>query len=174
MPIISKVFEKYIGYVLEPYFVFHDNQFEFVSNGGCGRALFAFKNVVDYFTDRNSKVFCCSLDISKAFDGINHFALLRSMYNKDILTNIIKIFANWWCKLNDTVLWKGKLSAPFLIGSSILQGSLLGGKFFNLMMDSVLQLLHKCGLGCHVGNVFASAMTYADDSILLSPSLIYM
>ena len=30
MPIISKVFEKFIGYVLEPYFVFHDNQFGFV------------------------------------------------------------------------------------------------------------------------------------------------
>ena len=56
MPIISKVFEKCIDYVLEPYFVFHDNQFGFVSNGGCGRALFAFKNVVDYFTDRNSSV----------------------------------------------------------------------------------------------------------------------
>ena len=153
MPIISKVFEKYIGYVLKPYFVFHDNQFGFGSNEGCGRALFEFKNVVDYFTGCNSKVFCCSLDISKAFDRINHFALLRSIYNKGIPTNIIKIFANWWCKLNDTVPWKGKLSVPFPIGSGILQGSLLGGNFFKLMMDSVLQILHKCGLRCHVGNV---------------------
>ena len=95
MPNISKVFEIYIGYVLEPYFVFHDNQFGFVSNGGSGRVLFAFKNEVNYFTDRNSKVFCCSLDISKACDRINHFALLRSMYNKGIPTNIIKTFANW-------------------------------------------------------------------------------
>ena len=104
MPTISKVFQKCIGYFSEPYFVFHNNQFGFVSNRGCGRALFVFKNVVDYFTDRNSKVFCCSLDISKAFDRINRFALLRSMFNKGISTDIIKIFANWWCKLNDTVL----------------------------------------------------------------------
>ena len=95
MLIINKVFEKCIGYVLEPYFVFHDNQFGFVSNGGCGRALFAFKNVVDYFTDRKSKMFCCSLGISKAFDRINHFALLRSMFKKGIPTNINKIFAYW-------------------------------------------------------------------------------
>ena len=74
----------------------------------------------------------------------------------------------------DTKLWKGKLSVPFSIGSGILQGSLLGGKFFNLMMDSVLQLLHKCGLGCHAGNVFAGALAYADDLILLSPSLVCM
>ena len=91
------------------------------------------------------------------------------MYNKGIPTNIIKISANWWCKLNDIVLWKGKLSASFPIGSGILQGSLLGGKFFNLMINFVLQLLHKCGLGCHVGNVFADALPYADDLILLSP-----
>ena len=42
------------------------------------------------------------------------------------------------------------------------------------MMDSVLQLLYKCGLGCHVGNVFAGALAYADDLILLSPSLVCM
>ena len=90
MPIISKVFKKCIGYVLEPYFMFHDNQFGFGSNGGCGRTLLAFKNVVDYFMDCNSKVFCNSLDISKAFGRINPFALSRSMYNKSIPTNIIK------------------------------------------------------------------------------------
>ena len=92
-----------------------------------------------------SKVLCCSLDISKAFNRIYHFALLRSMYNKGIPTNIIKIFANWWCKFNGTVLWKEKLlSAPFPIGSGILQGCLLDDNFFNLMMNSVMLLLHKC------------------------------
>ena len=37
------MFDKCIGYVLKPYFAFLDNQFEFVSNGGYGRALFAFQ-----------------------------------------------------------------------------------------------------------------------------------
>ena len=41
-------------------------------------------------------------------------------------------------------------------------------------MDSVLQLLNKCGLGCHIGNVFAGILAYADDLILLSSSLICM
>ena len=72
------------------------------------------------------------------------------------------------------MLWKDKLAASFPIGSCILQGSLLGGKFCNLMDDSVLQLLRKFGLGCHVGNVFVGALIYADDLTLLSPSLIYM
>ena len=69
---IGKVFEKCFANIIEPYFVFHENQFGFVQNG---RALFAFRNVVGYFRERRSKVLCCSLDISEAFNRINNLAL---------------------------------------------------------------------------------------------------
>jgi hypothetical protein len=42
MPVMIKVYERSIANVIEPFFKFHDNQFGFVSNGGCAKALFAF------------------------------------------------------------------------------------------------------------------------------------
>ena len=37
-------------------------------------------------------------------------------------------------------------------------------------MDNLLSRLRKSGVGCHVGGVFAGAVGYADDLLLLSPS----
>ena len=53
------------------------------------------------------------------------------------------MFSNWWKKLYDKVLWRGGLSDSFAVGSGVSQGSILGGKFFNLMMDCVLKSCNK-------------------------------
>ena len=58
MPVKSKIFEKCIVYIIEPYFKFSDNQYGFVNNGGCGKALFTYRHVVNYFRDRGSYVYC--------------------------------------------------------------------------------------------------------------------
>ena len=50
-------------------------QFGFVPNKCCQKALFTLETVVNYFTDRDSPVYVASLDVSKAFDRVNHFAL---------------------------------------------------------------------------------------------------
>ena len=65
-------------------------------------------------------------------------------------------------------------SEAFSVDSGFPQGNLLGGKFFNLLMDRVLNKLQEKGLGCHVDTIFAEADVYVDDLILLSPSLIGM
>ena len=47
----------------------------------------------------------------------------------------------------------------------------MGGKFFNLLMDRVLNTLQEKGLGCHIDTIIAGA-AYIDNLILLLPSLI--
>ena len=42
MPVKYKVFEKCIANIIEPYFVFRENKFGLVKNGGCGRAFICF------------------------------------------------------------------------------------------------------------------------------------
>ena len=63
-------------------------------------------------------------------------------------------------------------SSLFDIKSGVLQSSLRGTKFYNLIMDKLLKLLHDGELGCHVGGVFVGAVAYADDIILLSSSCV--
>lgn len=172
VPIMAKIFESCIANIIETNLVSHTNQFGFVKNGGCGKALFTFRNIVRYFRNNNSNVFICSLDLTKAFDKINHVALLNLMVNKGINAKIVKTYADWFCKMCAKVNWNNCTSAAFSISSGVAQGSLLGGKFFNLVMDTVLHEMQEKRLGCHIDNVFAGAVAYADDLVLMSPSLV--
>jgi hypothetical protein len=56
------------------------------------------------------------------------------------------------------------------VKSGVLQGSLLGIKFCNLVMDKLLNILQNSNLGCRLGGVFLGAVAYADDVILMSAS----
>ena len=51
---------------------------------------------------------------------------------------MVRVFADWFDKLCGIIKYNSELSSVFLIGSGVPQGSLLGGKLFNLTIDSVL------------------------------------
>ena len=81
--------EEYI----EPYFVFHLNQYRFVANGVCKRALFTFSKTVDYFLNNRNNVYIYSLNACKAFDRVNYFALFAAMLQRDCMPkNLINTF----------------------------------------------------------------------------------
>ena len=56
VPEISKIFEKCTANIIEPYFKFSDNQYGFANNGGCGKVLFTFRYVLNYFRDHGRNV----------------------------------------------------------------------------------------------------------------------
>src|SRR5438132_12146302 len=71
-PIISKVFEHSILFLFGKYLKSNDRQFGFKKNVGCANAIFCVRNVFDNFVENDSTVNMCCLDISKAFDRVNH------------------------------------------------------------------------------------------------------
>ena len=76
--------------------------------------------------------------------------------------------------MKSSVSWGNECSQFSNVLSGIQQGSLLGPKFFNLVMDKLLELLENNKLGCHVGGEFAGAFAYADDLIVLSSSVMQL
>ena len=96
---MPEIFEKCLVSRQDPFFKFHDNQYVFVLDGGCDKALFAFHAVVSNFWQGGSNLFVCTLGMVKALDRINHFAMFHFMKNKFIPLYLIKIFAVWFCKL---------------------------------------------------------------------------
>ena len=81
-PVISKTFEHCVLLLYNRYFETSERQFGYKSKVGCTGAIFAVRKVIEHFTDNDSTVNICCLDISKAFDRINHNALFLKLMHR--------------------------------------------------------------------------------------------
>ena len=78
MPIISKLFERILLNILQPYLVTCNSRFGFLKGYSCSHAIYSVKKTIDNFCKLNANVNLCTLDISKAFDKVNH----TNLFNK--------------------------------------------------------------------------------------------
>ena len=95
-PIVSKIMEKGILENFESYFHTSDSQFGFKRKLNCSHALFSVRTTVDYYTSNDSDVIICLLDISKAFDKVNRYALFTKLIDRKVPANIIQLLFIWY------------------------------------------------------------------------------
>ena len=93
---LSKVFEMCILELYGDYFVTSDLQFGFKKRLGCSHALYTVKSVVQHFTSGSSTVNLCALDMSKAFDKLNHYALFIKLMVRGIPLAIFNVLIYWY------------------------------------------------------------------------------
>ena len=78
-PVISKLFELILLKVCNCYLSSDELQFGFKSGLGCSEAIFTLRSTIDYFNANGSTVYVAALDISKAYDKVNHYKLFSSL-----------------------------------------------------------------------------------------------
>ena len=66
---------------------------------------------------------------------------------------------------------KACLSDISKISNGVKQGAVLSPVLFTDYINKLLTRLRESGVGCHIYGVFAGAFWYADDIVLLAPSL---
>ena len=67
--------------------------------------------------------------------------------------------------------WNQIKSEEFLVNNGVKQGGVISPVLFCIYMDDLLKELHDSGVGCHIGPYFFGSLCYADDIILLNPTL---
>ena len=65
-------------------FVTSDLQFGFKKGLGCSHALNTVRSNVQHYTAGNSTVNSCALDMAKAFDKVNHYALFIKLLDHNV------------------------------------------------------------------------------------------
>jgi len=170
-PIISKLFEKVILKQFTSLFITSDHQFGFKHNSSCTDAIYCVRNVIEHFISDGSTVNVCTLDLSKAFDRMNHYVLLAKLMDRNIPLALLCIFEKWFSISITCIKWQNCFSGFFELRAGVRQGGVLSPLLFAIFIDNIVQSVRSASAGCYMSCVCCSIFLYADDILLISPSV---
>lgn len=158
---IALILEKHIFQVMQTFIDAHNllsaNQYGFTSGRGTKLAL---DELTDFLNNAlESSEFACALflDVSKAFDSVNHDVLLCKLHSYGFRGPFLSLLKNYLHRRSQVVVIGNIKSRPTQLSRGVPQGSVLAPLLFNLYVNDLAQSILHC-------RVFQ----YADDTLLVS------
>ena len=148
-----------------------DLQFGYKSESSTVMCITMVIETIQYFTACHSPIYVLYMDASKAFDKLYHIELFRLLSERAVCPLILRLLLNMYRKQRIQVRWGDSLSDMFSMSSGVKQGAVLSPVLFTAYFDKLFERLRASGIGCHVGKMYAGAFGYANDVVLLAPSL---
>jgi len=148
-----------------------DLQYGFKKCHSTTQCTFILKEVVQYYLNNDSHVNVVLLDASRAFDRVNYTKLFRLLMKRQLCPVITRFLLRMYTNQTIRVRWGACISPLTPISNGVKQGGVLSPILFTIYMDELLLRLKSSSFGCHIGNIFCGALGYADDTVLLAPSL---
>jgi len=167
-PVVSKLFELVLLAQFRGQLMSDPWQFGFKPKSSCSHVIFTFKTVIDYHIKNDCTVTICALDISKAFDRVDHYQLFNVLMDRLLPKQFIGVLYDWLAKCYACVRWGNTYSSWFQISAGVRQGGILSPVLFAVYMDPLIKQLRRLGLGCALYNEFYGCLLYADDILLMS------
>ena len=161
LPIFSKLFEKIMYKRLENHLITNNiltaQQFGFRRNHSTSMAISHFTETLYDILEKRQFAIATFLDLSKAFDLVNHKFLLQKLFHYGIRGNALAWFTSYLTNRKQFVQFNNSQSQMQTITSGVPQGSILGPLLFILYMNDL-----------RTPNPFHLTL-YADDTTLLVP-----
>lgn len=169
--VLAKVLDSLLNAQLGKHIKLHDAQFGFRPGLSTESAILCLKQAVRYYRDRDTPVYACFLDLSKAFDLVVYDMLWDKLRRTDLPRECIDLLKYWYSNQVNQVRWAGEYSDEFKLQCGVRQGGLSSPILFNLYVDELIGGLSSTHVGCHIGDSCFNNISYADDMVLLGPSV---
>lgn len=160
LPACSKVFEKIITSRLVTFFennsLLIDSQHGFRAGRSTETAILQFINNVYQCLEKKHHVVGVFLDLSKAFDTLNHEILLRKLNHYGVRGTPLKLFESYLANRSQAVYCNSVHSTFRAINKGVPQGSVLGPILFLIYINDIVNVTSKF-----------KYTIYADDTNLL-------
>ena len=127
--------------------------------------------ITDNFLRNNSEAFICTMDMTKAFDNVKQSTLFEKLIKRDFPPIMIRFLMYEYEIQVANVKWNNCYSMEFNIKNGVKQGAVLSALLYCVYVDGLFHILRKSRLGCWINGEFVGIVGYADDNMLLSPTL---
>ena len=167
---LLKIFEAHIINILSEKIYFSQRQFGFTSGLSTTDTCFVLKEVLFENSKSKKTGIATFIDLSKAFDKVNHFLLGHKMLDKNIPIDIVYILMHYLRNQYAKAVWKGASSGLFIVESGVRQGGVLSPFLFKFFMDDIIRDISNLKVGCMLGITRINVLAYADDLVLIACS----
>ena len=120
--------------------------------------MYTVRNIVDCWISQDFTANLCAINLSKAFDKVNHHAVFIKLMRRNIPVNLIEIIKNLFSGCLACIRWGNSWSTEFAIEFGLRQGSVLSP----FLVDLVALCKPERKL---------LIVLYAKDILLLAPTL---
>jgi len=116
-----------------------------------------------------SRVFAVFVDLSAAFDSIDHQKLWDKLVAIGLSSKFIKTIQNIYCHVKAKIRTQYGESEYFPLEKAVLQGETLSPKLFTFFMEDLVTTLHNSdipSIKVHLADIHL--LMYADDIVILA------
>ena len=166
---LLKLFEIHLLEILSEKLVFNSRQFGFRKNTSTTDACLILKETIyNYIASKKGRVYCLFVDLSKAFDNVDHFQLGQLLLQRNIPPDIVLFLLHYLRNQEARIVWNGEMGEYIHVEKGVRQGGILSPLLFKLYIDDVLNEISAGDDGCKFGILQMNILAYADDLVLLA------
>lgn len=148
-----------------------NGQFGFKKGHSAAMATSVLTETTDYYVNKGGTVYALALDASKAFDRVQYDKLFQLLVDRDLNPLYTRLLMSMYTNQKLRVVFNQDSSDWFSVTNGVKQGGVLSPTLFGVYVDGMLVNLKELGIGCYIGDIFCGALGYADDLMLLVPTI---
>ena len=170
--VILKLLEYSILRKINKLIITDARQFGFKKQASTHFANLIFKEVCLNYMETNSVVYAAFLDLSKAFDKVDHSILFDKLIARGFDRKMVEFLKTWYHQQEVKVTFNGsEATTSWYLKNGVRQGSVLSSYFFIIYIDDIIKKISKKNVGCKIEYLILNIICYADDITLLAPSI---
>lgn len=168
---IFKIIELHILSILEEKVSFNFRQFGFKKVCSTTDACFVLKETIHKYLFHKGKAFAAFIDLSKAFDKVDHLLLEQQVLDRNIPPDIVFLLMHYLRNQSARVCWNEGKGQYLYIEKGVRQGGILSPFLFKLYVDNLISNIAKKNVGCQLGLLRLNIIAYADDLVILADTV---